>query len=366
MGKAYNSSELCLIWLDSFVGLEYKHKQELYKLINGKTEIKNVLVSGKEYLESQIGAERFNLLLSSANPVYLNFILEGLKNRGVTAVTIVSQEYPELLKNTDLPPLVLYAKGNLDLLNEKSFAVVGSRKSLPISIKLAESYVETLISAGFVPVTGIAEGVDKAVIDTALKKDGKVISVLAGGIDFIYPSQHQTVVGNIIESGLVISEYPPEIQVRPYHFPIRNRIIAGLSTGALIVSAGKKSGTLYTAEYAEQYGRDLFAVPYSVGVSSGAGCNDLIKRGAILTDSPDDLLEFYKIEKEKTEVSLTETERLVVEALKDGGLHLEKIALSLGKKVFEITPTLQIMEIKGLVVKTGVNIYGLARNDLEA
>ncbi len=362
----YSEKELCLIWLDSFMGLEYKHKSELYNLIKGKTDIRKILIDGKSYIETELGEEKYSLLLASANGVYLNYVLDGLKRRDVVVVTAESDNYPETLKNTSLPPLVLYCKGDLSLFNKDCFAIVGSRKSLPISIKLAEDYTKAVSEAGLIPVTGIAEGVDKAVIDGALKGGGKVISVLAGGFDNVYPKSHEGLVEKIIENGLVVTEYPPEVCSRAYFFPIRNRIIAGLSKGTLIVSAGKKSGTTYTAEYAEEYGRDLFAVPYGVGVSSGEGCNDLIKRGAMLTDTPDDILNFYGLEKPNNGVkNLTELELKIIKILSDGEMHIEKIASALNEQAYEITPTLSIMEIKGIIVKTGVNIFGLTRLDLE-
>ncbi len=362
----YNSKELCLIWLDSFLGLDYKHKMELYKLIHGKTEIKNVLINGKDYIESELGKEKYETLLNGANGVYLNALLDGLNEKGVTAVTIESNNYPESLKEISHPPLVLYAKGNLDLLGEKRFAIVGSRKSLPLSVQIAKDYAKALDGAGLVLTTGIAEGIDKAVIDGALDGSGKVISVFAGGLDCVYPKSHENLVEDIVRNGLVISEYPLGVSPKPFSFPIRNRIIAGLCVGALIVSAGKKSGTMYTAEYAEEFGRDLFAVPYGIGVSSGAGCNDLIKRGAMLTDTPDDILDFYGIEKKENKpCEITDLEREIISVLKDGGQHVERIASALGKQPVEVTTTLAIMEIKGLVVKAGVNIYGLTRLDME-
>ncbi len=362
----YNSKELCLLWLDSFIGLEYKHKLELYNLIQGKTEIRNVLIEGKNYIESMLGTEKYSLLLSSATPVYLNYVLDGLERRGLVAVTLQSETYPETLRQTEIPPIVLYAKGNLSLLKEKCFAIVGSRRSLPLSIKLAENYAKEMLDAGFTLVTGIAEGVDKAVLDTALRVNGKVISVLACGFDNIYPKPHANLVDEITKKGLVITEYLPETVSRSYYFPVRNRIIAGLSKGSLIVSAGVRSGAIYTAEYTEEYGRDLFVVPYSVGVSSGVGCNELIKRGGMLTDTPNDILGYYGIEKSKVVTEeFSDVERGIINALSDGGLHVEKIAKALSLETFEVSSTLSIMEIKGLVTKTGVNIYGLSRNDLE-
>lgn len=360
----YSKRELCLIWLDSFLGLEYKHKQELYNYIDGKSEIKTVVGLMKEYIVSAVGENVYNTVYNSADQKYLDYVLSELENKNVRAVTIDSEDYPETLKVIPHPPLVLYAKGDVKLLKEKAFSIVGSRKSLPASIKLAESYSEALLGAGFNLVTGIAEGVDRAVLQTAVHCGGKAISVIAGGFDNVYPKTNADLLEKVIVNGLAVSEYPPNTVPKPFHFPVRNRIIAALGVGALIVSGAKKSGTLYTAEYAEEYGKDLFAIPYSVGIASGEGCNDLIKRGAMLTDTPEDVLDFYGVKKEKEVQTLTEEEKEIVKILRDGELHIEKISVALRKRAFEITPILSILEIKGIVVKAG-NVYGLIRNETE-
>ncbi len=366
MSKSYTNSELCLVWLDSFLGLEYKHKKELYKLINGKDGIKEVLESGKEYLIANLGENKYASLLSSANASYLNFIIKGLSDREIKAVTLVSEEYPKTLAETPFAPLVLYAKGNIELLNTNCFAVVGSRKSLPVAINTAKDISKSLCASGLTLVTGIAQGVDQAVLESALENGGKAISVLGGGFDNIYPATNAELVERLTESNLVISEYPPEITALPHHFPIRNRIIAGLSKGALIVSGATKSGTQYTANYAVEYGRDLFAVPYNVGVPSGAGCNELIKRGAMLCDCAEDILDFYGLEKsQKQSPKLSELELEIVNALKDGESHIQSLSQKLGKQVFEITPIISILEIKGIVNKNGINVYGLTANAME-
>ena len=248
------------------------------------------------------------------------------------------------------------------------FAIVGSRKSLPISVSITQNYCKTLLDAGFTLITGIAEGIDKTVLESAVSNNGKVISVIAGGFDSLYPSAHTELFNQVVSRGLVLSEYPPTVSSMPYHFPVRNRIIAGLAKGTLIISGGKKSGTLHTAEYAEEFGRDLFAVPYGVDVPSGAGCNDLIKRGAYLTDTPQDIIEFYNLGakvQSKAKPQLTQEEIAVVSTLTDGSLHIDKICALTGKKVFELMPVIAVLEIKGILVKTGVNVYGLTRNDLE-
>lgn len=360
----YTSSELCYIWLDSFLGLEYKHKRELYNYIDGKSDIKNIIESAREYIVSAVGESVYNTVHSSATGEYLSYVLKGLDDRGVKAVTYVSKDYPKSLLDLPTPPFVLYAKGDTALFNEKAFGIVGSRKSLPLSIKLAENYSKDLLEAGYVLVTGIAEGVDGAVLKTAVDNGGKVISVIAGGFDNVYPKTHQDLLDKVVKNGLAISEYPPQTIPKPFHFPVRNRIIAGLSKGVLIVSGAMKSGTLYTAEYAEEYGKDLFAIPYSAGVSSGAGCNDLIKRGAHLTDTPEDILSFYGESKTESIETYTDEEREILRALSDGELHIEKLSGALKKDAFKLTPILSILEIKGMVVKSG-NVYGLTRNDLE-
>ena len=361
----YTKEQLCLIWLDSFLGLEYKHKARILELSGNCNSINDMLDICKEYIISEVGENEYHTLKTSANKEYLQFILREYQQKCVKIITIGSQEYPSQFENISCPPLVIYCKGNIELLSEELFAIVGSRKSLPLSLNLAKDYTEKLMEAGFIPVTGIAEGVDGKVISAALENGGKVISVIAGGFDNVYPKSHTDLFNKVCENGLAISEYPPQIAPKPYHFPVRNRLIAGLAKGVLIVSGGIKSGTNYTAEYAEEFGRDLFAIPYSVGVASGAGCNELIKKGALLTDTPKDILEYYGKATQNTQTeNLTDAEKDIIKRLSAGEMHVEKLCAELGKRVFEITPILSVLEIKGLIVRSG-NVYGLSRNGLE-
>ena len=359
----YSNAELVLIWLDSFVGLEYKHKLALFDNLKNCTGIKDFLQKSKDYISSTIGEKEYSTILASANQEYLTFLLENLDKKGIIAVTQFSKNYPKRLMETEIPPLILYAKGNLELLDSECFAIVGSRKSLPSSIAIAKDYAKTLCSH-FTIVTGIAEGVDSAVIEQTLFSDGRVISVNAGGFDNVYPKRNQALFDKVVEKGLVLSEYPPETFAQPFMFPVRNRIIAGLSKGVLIANGEIKSGTRYTAEYGFEYGKDVFAIPYGVGVASGAGCNDLIKRGANLTDSPKDILDFYSVKETPEREELSPEEKQVLSALLDGEKHVEKLCLQLKKQTFEILPVLSVLEIKGYVVKSG-NVYGLCRKITE-
>ena len=361
----YTNEELCYIWLDSFLGLEYRHKQKLFGMVADSLNIGEVLSRGRDYLISEIGEGLFNTVKNSANPAYLDYLLKGLKRRNIKAITLHSDEYPEALKNTPVPPLVLYAKGDTGLLKGEILGTVGSRKSLPLSLRIAENYAKCLSECGFTLVTGIAEGVDAAVIRKTLDSDGKIISVIAGGFDNIYPKTHLPIFEEIAEKGLVISESPPETVPLKYFFPVRNRIIAGLSRGVIVISGGLKSGTLYTAEYAGEYGKDLFCVPYSVGIASGAGCNELIKRGAMLTDSPEDVTEFYGKNNIEEKIILTDDEKAVTVSLKDGAKHIDVICRDTHKKIHELMPLISSLEIKGILAKTGVNVYGLTRTGSE-
>lgn len=365
--KSYTNRELCLIWLDSFVGLEYKHKLELYEKISGASGIKNLIEQNKDYLISTVGEKQYTTLLSSANPEYFKFIMDGLAERSVKVVTIDSEDYPDSLKVAPCPPLVLYVKGDEKLLNEQNvFGIVGSRRSIPLSITLAKEYTETLVDVGFITVTGIAEGIDEAVLKATILKGGKAITVIGGGFDNVYPASNVKLLEEVVKNGgVAVAEYPPSTIPKPFHYPVRNRIIAALSKGVLVVSGGLKSGTSYTAEYAVEMSKDLFAVPYSVNVPSGAGCNELIKKGAILTDKPSDILEFYKIEsKKESAIDLSEEEKSIIKVLSDGEMHVEKMAQTLGRATYALAPVLSVLEIKGLVIKSG-NVYGLSRNDLE-
>ena len=359
--KEFTRAEKCLIWLDGFVGLEYKHKREF---IEEYAQEENLLELAKRYILSRVGEKEYRTVKNSFSEEYIEFLIESYQKKGISLTTCLSEDYPKNLNEINCPPLVIYYKGDLKLLDKHTFAIVGSRKSLPISLNIAERYTEDLVSAGFIPVTGIAEGVDGRVLNKTLEVGGKPVSVIAGGFNNIYPKHHAELVDKVAKNGLVLSEYPPDTVPKPYLFPVRNRIIAGVSKGVLVVSGAMRSGTLYTAEYAVDFGKDLFAVPYSIGVPSGAGCNDLIKKGAILTDSPKDIIDFYGLTVQKPIVNLSADEKTVISLLKDGGLHIEKICALLKKQVFEITPLLSVLEIKGLVIKSG-NVYALTRNDLE-
>lgn len=358
----YTQDELLLIWVDSFEEIDYEYKQQIYNLIKGIKEIKKTLEDNKIDLIRKIGEEKYRTLIDSANSDYLNSLNEKYYEDGITCLTAESENYPEQLNYIDTPPLVLYAKGNVGLLKSDIFSIVGSRRSLPLSINLAREYSKALLDNGITLCTGIAEGIDATVLQTSLENDKAVISVIAGGFDNLYPKSHTNLLNGVIENGLALSEYPPKVKPQPFFFPRRNRIIAGLAKGVLVVSGGIKSGTLHTAEYAGEYGKDIFAIPYSVGVKSGEGCNELIKRGAILTDSPQDVLAYYGLDtKENIDTSYSEDEQKIIDILADGEMHFDKISEKTNFDSSKLLSLLSMLEMKGKLVKNGANIYALAK-----
>ena len=292
--------------------------------------------------------------------IFRTRFIESLKNKGIECVTYLSPDYPENLKNTDEPPVVLFCKGNTKLLNGNCFSVVGSRRTSAQALALCRKISGELTGA-FTVVTGMAEGADSAVIEGALPS-GKIVSVLANGFDCFYPAKNRNLIGKVAKEGLLVTEYLPHILPLKYNFPVRNRIIAGLSRGTLVVSAGEKSGALITADYALEYGREVFAFPYSAGVSSGAGCNKLIKNGAYLTENILDIFEAFGLDLKKSvqSVSLTEDEKAVLDEIKLAGEgFLPAIAQKLNKFTYQLIPVVASLEIKGLIARLGGNRYSI-------
>ncbi len=283
--------------------------------------------------------------------------LAPLEKKGIFIVTALSADYPESLAFASDPPLLLYGLGKRELLKTRKFCIVGSRITPPWAEKFGKN-LSAELSAHFTVVTGLAEGGDTAAIMGALST-GNLISVLPCGIDMCYPAAQASLKEKISVNGLILSEYPPGTGTAKWSFYQRNRILAGLSEGVLVLSAGVKSGALITAGCALDYGREVFALPYNVGVSQGAGCNGLIKAGAYLVTEAADILSVYGIEaRQKPEAEAEGDEGRVLTYLRERGeTHVATIAEALGIRIFEASAALSALEIKGLATKTGGNKY---------
>ncbi len=222
-------------------------------------------------------------------------ILADCDRLGIHIMTIQDADYPELLGRIDDPPVVLYWRGKaLNVDDRLSIGVVGTRKSTPYGESLAGRLGIELARRGVTLVSGMAEGIDAAGIKGALQGGGTVISVLGGGIDVVYPRQNRWLYEDVAAAGTLVSEYPPGTEHAGRHFPVRNRILSGLSRGVVVVEAGLPSGALISARVALDQNREVFAFPGPVGAEKSLGCNRLIQRGeAKLVLNADDLLEEF-------------------------------------------------------------------------
>ena len=242
----------------------------------------------------------------------------------INVCSIVDDDYPPVLKEIDSPPMFFYYRGKLEPLVQR-IGIVGSRQNTPYGQSVALELGEQLAAAGLTVVSGAARGIDTFAHRGALKS-GRTVAVLGCGINIIFPRENKKLLEQIAERGVVLSEFPPQLPPNTGTFPTRNRIIAGLSRGVIIVEAGKKSGALITGTYAGDYGRDVFAIPGQIYAEKSEGCNELIRDGATLIKSAQDVLNEYDI----TSVApLAKVAKPVTE------VKLEGIAA----KVFEIIPS---------------------------
>ena len=200
-------------------------------------------------------------------------------------------DYPAALLDIPDAPPVLWARGDISLLNRPAVGMVGARNASSLGVRMARRLGLGLSEAGFTVVSGLARGIDTAAHEAALEAEGRTIAVMAGGVDVIYPAENAALAAALDANGCRISEHPPGLEPQARHFPLRNRIVAGLSRAVIVVEAATKSGSLITAKAALDYGRDVMAVPGHPFDARASGCNILIRDGALLVRGPQDVLE---------------------------------------------------------------------------
>lgn len=360
----YTSEEKATLWLDSF-DLTFHQKETLLAGRSAMDVVSGLSVGAEEICSAVPSEELHRMKLALADGGYLPRLLSELESKDIFFVIPSSADYPSALRELPAHPLILYCKGDRRLLTGEHFSVVGSRKILPWTKKLTERVVAEL-ARHFTVVTGFAEGGDESVIRGVLteSQESKLVCVLANGFDHVYPASHATLMKEVADHGLLISEVRPEIRPQKFLFPVRNRIIAGMSRGVLIVGAGKRSGTSVTAGYALEYGRDIFAFPYNPGIAEGEGCNELIRTGAYLVTGAAEILSVYGIAADEAPMpELSEDESKVWEALREcGELHVEQLSARLSLDAHVVSGVLVGLEVKGLVVRSGGNRYTVVGN----
>jgi DNA processing protein len=265
--------------------------------------------------------------------------------------------YPVLLDCTPDPPPVLWVQGNVDLLAQPGVAIVGSRAASTYAIDVAQRLGQDLARRGLVVTSGLARGVDSAAHTGCLATGGRTIAVLGSGLDYIYPREHAPLAASILEKGLLVSELAPGVAPRPEHFPLRNRIISGISLGVVVVEASENSGSLITARYALEHGRDVMAVPGSVLSGRNSGSHRLLKDGAKVVESADDILDELgwptAAAVPESAPKYLKSDRLL-SVMEAGEVYrLDELMELTGVTGTRLLPRLMELELAGLVMNTG-------------
>ena len=310
-----------------------------------RADLRGVPGLGGEAIESLLGWESF------ADPASE---IDGAREGGAEIVTRTDARYPRLLREIHDPPIVLYVRGRLE--SAQAIGVVGTRKPSHYAAECAKKLSYQLAYAGVTVVSGLARGIDTAAHLAALAAKGRTIAVLGSGLNAIYPPENRELAERIASSGAVISEFPMSTQADKQTFPMRNRIISGMSCGLLVVEAGARSGALISAAQAGEQGRSIYAVPGHIDQPGALGTNRLIQQGAKLVLSAQDILDDFGLlfADQPTlapppEPELSKLEAAVRSAIGDGETVVDEIIAKCGLPTHEVSSTLLALEMRRLV-----------------
>jgi DNA processing protein len=303
-------------------------------------------------------------LRRTLDPEMLPARLERARTR---ALVPADAEYPARLAELPYAPPVLFVRGGLTAADARAVAVVGTRRATNYGREVTRRLTADLVAAGVTIVSGLARGIDAVAHQTALAARGRTLAVLGCGTDVVYPPEHRHLAEQIVEQGALISEYPPGTAPDGPNFPARNRFIAALALGVLVVEAPARSGALLTANFAADQGRQVFAVPGSILGGSAEGCHALIREGATLVTSAAELLadlnlaqQELRAEARRLPLGDDETENALLRLLSAEPAHADELSRASGLPISTVNATLTIMELKGLVRQAAPMSYTLA------
>lgn len=306
------------------------------------------------------GAKARAALIHSRNEAEIAKSYAAMKARGASFVSIEEVEYPKVLKHIEGAPKGLFYRGQLPSEVAPAIAIVGGRQSSAYGRTMAECFGRSLGASGVSVISGLARGIDGFAHSGALKGGGYTLGVLGCGVDICYPRENFTLYMEIQRQGCLLSEFPLGTPPLSRNFPMRNRIISGLADGILVIEARKKSGSLITADFGLEQGKDIFVIPGRGDDPLCEGCNNLIKQGAHLVTNPEEILESYHIhvkETKKNNKALAKTEELVYDSIsltpKSFGDLLKDVPLTQG----ELANTLVSLELLGHIKQVGKGYY---------
>jgi len=318
-----------------------------------------IFAAGRLATRAVIG-DRADLLFDFDPSEAVDRSIEWAAQPGQYIVTLADAAYPQALLEIADPPTLLYVRGNVDLLRKRGLAMVGSRNATPQGLQTAENFAKALANKGLCIISGLALGIDAAAHRGALAGGGDTIAVIGTGSDRIYPARNKELALAIVERGAVISEFPLGTPSIAANFPRRNRIISGLSRGVLVVEAAPESGSLITARLAGEQGREVFAIPGSIHSPVARGCHKLIKQGAKLVETANDVLEelgnFDTLTKPAEEISQN-LEDPVLTALGHAPCSLDDLVEYTGQSADQLLPELLMLELSGKIATLPGNRY---------
>jgi DNA processing protein len=304
--------------------------------------------------------ESFSMIRSSD---LLDRTWNEIIRKEIQVLTWDDPDYPRRLKEIDQPPPVLYVRGQLLEVDQWAIAIVGTRRATAYGRQVSEEIARQLAQNGISVVSGLARGIDSIAHGAALKNRGRTLAVLGNGVDLIYPPEHRKLAEDILQHGALISDYPPGTAPESANFPPRNRIISGLSLAVIVVEAGEKSGALITAAFAADQGREVFAVPGYLYSPQSKGTNGLIHEGAYIFKDVKDVLEILNLtqvnqyQSARTALPADATETQLYSMLGREALHIDEIRDQTNLPIEQVTSTLALMELKGLVRQVGSMRY---------
>jgi DNA processing protein len=294
---------------------------------------------------------------------------QQIESQGIQILTWEDHGYPRLLKEIEQPPPVLYVRGEVCADDEWALAVVGTRRITAYGRQVAEELGGAMARNGITVVSGLARGVDAVAHRACLNNGGRTLAVLGSGVDRIYPPEHRRLAQEIVENGAIISDYPPGTPPEAANFPPRNRIISGLARATVVVEAGRSSGALITATFAVEQGREVFAVPGSIYSPASQGTNHLIQQGARPYLSPEDILEELNVamageqRTARAVLPADATEARLYALLGANPVHVDELRNEVNLPIEQVSATLALMELKGLVRHVGGMQYVSVREE---
>jgi len=359
----YELNDQYLIWLSGISGITARKFHMLLSNLGDARAIWQEPELAKPFLDEKT----YKNLISARNEENFFRLFYMLEKDGITAIPFSSAHYPARLTDIYDPPAVLYVRGDTNLDFEKAFSVVGTRTPSFDGRKTASAFTQTLAENGVTVISGLARGVDTIAHESCLNAGGKTIAVLGSGLNRMYPPENAELAERILAAGgALVSEMLPDEGPQKWSFPMRNRIIAGLSEGVLIVEGRKTSGAMITAACALDASREVYAVPGSIYASLSEGPNHLIQNGAFPALSPWDILEAQRwgtrpgeAKKAKPDVDLNENEKSIVEKLKIQPLSFDEISKMTQFSTQELNSLLTMLILRGIIIKTPGNSYRL-------